>query len=179
LATVVLGCLAAPVRAGTISGNFDGNATLTPTGTPGIFSQSFTGDGEDSTFGSFTVTSNSTVDFSDPPSIVISNGELVLTFAGGTLLGVGTGTGTASGTGTATFSVDFMVTGGTGLFAGATGDVSVTGTITATSPTTESVSASYNGSLTLVPEPGPLAMFATIIAISAVAAIRGRPRWGS
>jgi hypothetical protein len=162
-----------------ITGNFDGNATLTPTGTPGIFSQNFTGDGDDSRFGAFTVTSNSTVDFSDPPSIKISNGRLVLTFAEGTLLGTGTGTGTASGRGTATFSVDFTITGGTGLFQGATGDVAVTGTITATSATTETVSASYKGSLTLVPEPSSLATFGPIIALSAVAAIGSRRRSSS
>jgi hypothetical protein len=174
LTFVNLGCLVSQVRAGTIDGSFDGNATLTPTGTPGIYSQSFTGDGTDSRFGAFTVHSTSTVDFSDPPSIAISNGQLVQTFGQGKLFGTGSGDGTASGHGTATFSVDFVVTGGTGLFMGATGDVVVTGTITSTGPTTETVNASYKGSLTLVPEPGSFAIFGPVIIVFASASMR---RW--
>ena len=149
-----------PVRAGTLSGTFDGSSTLTPTGTQGVYSQTFTGDGDDTTYGAFTPSSLSSIDFSHPPNITISGGTFTETFAGGTLLGTGSGAGTASGQGTATFTLDYVITGGTGFFAGATGEITLTGTITQTSPTTESISnGSYTGSFT-TPEPSSLALIA-------------------
>jgi LPXTG-motif cell wall-anchored protein len=151
---VALAGLAAPVQAEAISGTFEGDATLTPTGTTGIYTQNFTGDGDDTTFGAFTPTSQSTIDFSSPPNIAISAGTFLETFTNGTLFGTSSGSGTASGKGTATFTIDVVFTGGTGLFTGYTGEATLTGTITQTSPTTESISnGSYNGSLTAVPEP--------------------------
>ncbi len=158
---VSLGCLAVPLHAGVITGTFDGNSTLTPTSTPGVFTQNFTGDGDDTTFGSFTPSSQSNIDFSNPPHIVISDGMLLETFTDGTLVGTGSGTGTASGHGTATFTSFFTITGGTGIFTGNAGDVTITGTITQTSPTTESIDASYKGSLTAVPEPSSLVLLTT------------------
>lgn len=102
--------------------------------------------------------STSTVDFSNPPNIVISDGSFTETFANGTLLGTSSGSGTANGKGTASVTLDFVIPGGTGYFAGATGDVSVSGTITSTSATTESFSGSYTGSLANVPEPSSLVL---------------------
>jgi hypothetical protein len=157
----VLWSVAVPVQAGSISGTFDGDATLTPTGTPGIYTQNFTGDGDDTTYGSFTPTSQSTIDFSNPPHILISDGMLSDAFAGGTLFGTDSGSGTASGTGTATFTIDFAITGGTGIFAGATGEATLAGTITQTSPTTETISnGSYTGSISTSPEPSTLILLA-------------------
>ena len=139
---------------------------MTPTGTPGVFTQSFTGDGHDTTFGGFTPTSQSTVDFSHPPNILISGGTFLETFVGGTLFGTSTGSGTASGTGTATFAADFVFTGGTGIFVGATGSAHITGTITVTSPTTEAISdAHYTGTLDAVPEPSTMTLFAAGLAV--------------
>jgi hypothetical protein len=156
----MLGGIVMPVRAGTLSGTFDGSSTLTTTGTPGVYSQTFSGDGDDSTYGAFTPSSLSTIDFSHPPNIIISDVTFTETFAQGTLLGTGSGTGTANGQGTATFSLDYVITGGTGFFAGATGEVTLTGTITQTSPTTESISnGSYTGSFT-TPEPSSLVLLA-------------------
>jgi hypothetical protein len=55
-----------------------------------------------------------------------------------------------------------VFTGGTGIFAGATGDAAVTGTITSTSATTESISGTYTGNLTAAtPIPAALPLFAT------------------
>ncbi len=160
VALVVLVGIVMPVRAGTLSGTFDGSSTLTPTGTPGVYSQSFTGDGDDTTCGALTPNSQSTIDFSHPPNITISDGTFTETFAQGTLLGTGSGTGTASGQGTATFTLDYVITGGTGFFAGATGEITLTGAITQTGPTTESISnGSYVGSFT-TPEPSSLALIA-------------------
>jgi PEP-CTERM motif-containing protein len=158
---VMMGCLPALVHADSFSGTLSGNSTLTPTGTPGVFVQDFTGTGSDTVFGAFTVTSQSTIDFSAPPTIVISSGSFVEDLSGGTLFGTSSGSGTASGKGTATFTLDFVITGGTGSFAGDTGDATVTGTITMTSPTTESITGSYTGSLTPVtttPEPSSVAL---------------------
>jgi hypothetical protein len=99
----------------------------------------------------------STIDFSSPPNILITAGTLSETFLHGTLLGTASGSGTASGHGTATVTIDYVITGGTGLFAGATGEATLTATITSTSPTTESISnGTYVGSLTLVPDPALL-----------------------
>lgn len=162
---LALGCIAMPVHADVIAGTFDGTATLTPTGTPGIFIQNFTGDGDDTTLGSFTPTGSSTADFSNPPNIFLSDGALSLAFAGGTLVGTSSGSGKGNGSGSATFTIDFVITGGTGLFVGDTGEATLTGTITQTGPTTEAISnGSYTGTLTTVPEPSTLALLVAALA---------------
>ena len=162
VALVALSGLAARAEAGAIaiSGTFDGDATLTPTGMPGIYTQSFTGDGDDTMFGAFTPTSQSTIDFSKPPNILISDGMFTETFAKGALFGTSSGAGTGNGSGTATFTIDVVITGGNGIFAGYTGAATLMGTITQTSPTTESISnGSYTGALN-TPEPATMVLFA-------------------
>jgi hypothetical protein len=159
IALVVIGGLAVPVHATSISGTLSGDSTLTPTAEPGVFVQNFTGDGDDTIFGSFTAQSDSTIDFSHPPTIVISSGSFLETFLQGTLFGTSSGSGTASGHGTATVTMDLVFTGGTGLFAGATGEATARETITSTSATTDSISGSYVGSLATVPEPNYLPLF--------------------
>jgi hypothetical protein len=150
--------LVVPAYAGSLSGTFDGNATLTPTTTPGVFIQNFTGDGTDDTYGAFDVTSMSTVDFSNPPNIVFTNGMLSEEFDGGTLFGTGSGTGMANGHGMATFMIDFVITGGTGKFLGDHGSAMITGDITQTGPLTEAISnASYTGTL-VTPEPSSIGL---------------------
>jgi hypothetical protein len=159
---IVLGCLIISAQAGRISGTFDGTSTLTPTGTPGIFTQNFSGDGKDAALGSFTASSVSTVDFSNPPNIVIKNGMISLVFSDGELDGkTSSGTGMGNGQGMATFTADFVITGGTGIFANDIGEAKVTGTITTTGPATEAISASYTGSLTTVPEPSTVLLLAS------------------
>jgi len=175
VALVVMVCLIMPARAGSLSGTFDGDSTLTPV-SPGIYVQNFTGDGDDVIYGSFTPQSQSTIDFSHPPQILISDGMLLMTFSKGTLFGTGSGSGTGNGNGTATFTVDFVITGGTGSFAEALGEVTLTGMITQTSPTTESVSdGSYVGSFS-IPEPSSLALLAPAVAVGAVVLARQRRR---
>jgi hypothetical protein len=161
---VVVSGIAISAKAGAISGTFDGVATITPTGTPGILTQTFSGDGDDTTYGSFTPTSTSTVDFSDPPKIVITNGMISLVFGSGELDGTSSGTGMGNGSGMATFTADFIITGGTGIFANDVGKVTVTGTLKTTSPTTEAVTASYTGSLSTVPEPSSVLLVAAALA---------------
>ena len=137
--------------------------TLTTDPNPGVFIQAYTGDGSDATFGAFTVQSSSIVDFSHPPALLVENGMFTETFAEGMLFGTSSGTGTTSGMGTGTATVDVVYTGGTGLFADATGEATVLQTIRSTGPTTASGSATYAGTLVLVPEPGSLALLATAV----------------
>jgi hypothetical protein len=160
MALVVMAGFALPVQASTISisGTLTGDSTLTPTGTPGIFAQNFSGDGDDATFGSFTALSQSNVDFSHPPSIVVSDGSFTETFAKGTLFGTSSGDGTADGKGGATVTLDLVFTGGTGIFAGITGEGTATETITRTGATTESVSGTYSATLTTTPLPSTWVM---------------------
>jgi hypothetical protein len=160
LASFVTSSLANTIN---ISGTFDGDSTFTPTANTGVYAQSFSGEGEDTTYGSFTSSSQSTIDFSSPPTIAISDGMFLEKFSEGTLFGVSSGNGTASGLGTATVTLDFIFKGGTGLFAGDTGEITVTETITRTSPTAATISnGSYTGTLiTATPLPAALPLFAT------------------
>jgi len=175
VALVGLAALAMPARAGSLKGTFDGDATITPTGTPGVYIQNFTGDGDDVTYGSFTPSSTSTIDFSSPPKIRITNGMLLENFANGSLFGTSSGSGMGNGMGVATFTIDFVITGGTGFFANVTGgEVTLNGTITQTSPTTEAISnGSYVGSFS-VPEPSSLTLLAPAAALAAVVTFRRR-----
>jgi len=149
--------LAGPALAQSITGSFDGVGTLTPTMTTGIYIDNFVGDGTDDTYGAFDATSMSTVDFSNPPLILITNGVLSEVFMNGTLFGTGSGSGTANGHGMATFMIDFVITGGTGVFEHLHGDAMITGTITQTGPLTEAVDATYTGTL-VTPEPSSLSL---------------------
>lgn len=160
IALIVAGVFGGSAHAGAISGTLGGDSTLIPTGTPGVFTQDYTGDGTDTTFGPFSVASSSTIDFSHPPTIVVSNGRFTETFSAGQLFGTSSGNGTASGTGTATATVDVVFTGGTGLFASATGDGTILQTLVSTGPTTTSGMATYTGDLLLIPEPSSLALLA-------------------
>ena len=158
---LVLIASVAPVHASTISlsGTLAGDSTITPSGTPGVYVQNFTDDGIDVTYGIFTAQSHSTVDFSNPPKILISDGAFTEVFAQGNLFGTSSGDGSASGQGTATVTLDLVFTGGTGLFAGFTGEGTATESITRNSPTTESLTGNYTGELTsAVPEPSTWAM---------------------
>ncbi len=149
--------LIVPAQAGSLLGTFDGVGTLTPTNTPGVFIQNFVGDGTDATFGAFNATSQSTVDFTNPPNIVITNAMLTDVFAGGTFFGTGSGSGLANGQGSATFTSNFIITGGTGIFEHETGTVTITGTITQTGQLTEAIDASYTGNIG-TPEPSSMSL---------------------
>jgi len=145
---------ATPVHASTISGTYSGNSVLTPTGPTSVFAQSFSGVGNDTTYGSFDLVDQSTLDLSNLPSTVVTDVNYTITFAGGTLFGSGSGSGTATGPNTATATLTLTIAGGTGLFVGDTGEVTATETDTFTGPTTLSVTdGSYSGTISPSPEP--------------------------
>jgi hypothetical protein len=109
------------------------------------------------------VPSSSIVDFSHPPALHVEEGTFAETVSEGMLFGTSSGTGTTSGMGTGTATVDVVYTGGTGLFTDATGEATVLQSIIGTGPTTASGSATFTGTLTLVPKPGSLALLATAV----------------
>ena len=170
---VALGGLVAPARAGSISGDISGDTVITPI-SPNIFFQSFSGEGDDTVLGSFAMQSQSTVDLSNPPDIIISNGRCSQTYSEGILFGISSGSGTTTGMGTGTFEIEIVFTGGTGLFAGATGEVTATGTELSTGPTTGTITGSYVGTLSSVPEPGGLALLIPPVAVGTVVLVRAR-----
>jgi hypothetical protein len=171
---LVMGGLVVPVQAGSLMGTFDGTATLTPTGTPGVYIQNFSGDGDDNTYGSFTPSSSSTIDFSNPPKVTVTDVMFSAVFSQGSLFGTGSGSGSGNGHGMATFTADIVFTGGTGLFLNATGSMTIKGKLTLTGPTTVVVSdGSYVGNFT-VPEPGSLGMLAPALVFGSIVVARGR-----
>jgi len=160
MALAAFSCAVAPVRASIISGTLNGASTLIATGNPGIYTQDFSGDGDDFTYGSFTPMGISIIDDSNPSAFTITHGGFLEAFSEGTLFGTDTRSETARGPGGETVTIDFVITGGTGLFAGATGEFDATVNVTAISPTTDSESGTYIGTLTLAtPEPGSLILF--------------------
>ena len=175
VALLAMGSLAVGVDGALISGTLSGDSTLSPTA-PGVYVQNYTGDGDDTRLGSFTSASTSNIDFSNPPAVTISDGMLTETFAQGTLFGTTSGSGTANGLGSATFTLDFVITGGTGFFTGDTGEASIVGTIMSTGPTAESITGSYTGSLAFVPEPSTLLLFAPAAVLVAITLIFRRRR---
>jgi hypothetical protein len=175
LVFVISGAMVTSTHAGSISGTLSGDATLTSTATPNVYVQNFSGEGDDTILGAFTAASTSTVDFSNPPNILITDGMITETFSQGTtLFGTSSGSGTANGHGSATVSIDFVITGGTGFLAGATGEITITATITSTSATTETITGTYSGTLSSVPEPGTLTLLGPAIAVGAFAVRRNR-----
>ena len=155
---LVLGFGADAVKADSIpvSGTLMSTATITPTGTLGVFDVNSTGSGTDSLSGAYTTTSMYIVTFTSPTTNIFS-GSFVNVFSQGTTFGTFTGSGTATGADTSTITEDGLTTGGTGIFAGITGKFTVTGTATQTGPTTNSFTGTYTGSIT-TPEPSSLAL---------------------
>jgi len=167
---VVVSAVAISAKAFPLLGTFDGVSTLTPTATPGIFTQSFSGDGVDKTYGSFTASSTSTVDFRAFPIFFITNGMNSLDFANGSLHGTGSGLGLVIGPGLGGFFTHITIAGGTGIFRDASGLVDVfgladvSGTITTTGPITAAVTGFDVGSWVPVPEPSTVLLVAAGLA---------------
>jgi hypothetical protein len=124
-----------------------------------VFIQNFMGDGTDTTYGAFDVTSTSTVDFSSPPTITIINEMLQEVFAAGSLFGTGSGSGMATATEPPRSRPTSSLPVGQGYLNVSHGTATIMGTITQTGPLTEVISnASYTGTLTSVPEPSSIGL---------------------
>lgn len=144
-----------------ISGTITATDLLTLTTPPNTFSGSSTGTGTDATSGMFTFSSTETATIIDPTDFLISNGMVQETFAGGTVFGTFTGSGTINTMTEATmFTENFVFTSGTGIFAGYTGQATLSGTgVFAVSGRS---AASYTGTFTTpVPEPSALVLLGT------------------
>lgn len=154
-ALVLIGGLAVTAQADSIptSGTLTGTTTLTATSNPAVFDSSFTGSGVDSVSGAFTTTNMGTITFTSLTTF-ISSGTFEDVLAGGTLFGTFSTMGTVTATGSNATALD-LFTGGTGIFAGDTGEVTVTGTGTGT--TTSAFTGTYAGFIT-TPEPSSLAL---------------------
>lgn len=154
IALLIVGALALTAQADTItsSGPLAGTSTLTATSNPAVFDSSFIGSGTDSLFGPFTTTNMATLNFTSLTTFT-SNGTFVNVLAGGTVFGTFTGSGTVSGDTTA-ITINTVLTGGTGMFAGDRGKSTITGISTTTSPTMSSFTGTFTTSITTVPEPG-------------------------
>jgi len=156
-ALVMMGGLAVPVQADSTptSGTLQGNSTLTSTGDlcGCVFDSNFIGSGVDTVSGSFTA-SNMGIDIFSSSTSFTSSGTFIDVFAGGTVFGTFTESGTVSGDTTAV-TIDTVTTGGTGVFAGDTGEGIVTGTNTSTN--TPMFNGTYTGFIT-TPEPSSLAL---------------------
>jgi hypothetical protein len=156
VALVVMGALAVPVQADTtaVSGTLTGTSTLTPTGTLGVYDETFTGSGVDSVSGPYTTTNTSTITFSNPTTFT-SVGMFIDVLAGGTLFGTFTSKGNITGVDTSTITFD-TVMGGTGAFAGDTGKITVIGTNTPSD--TPPFNGNYTGFIVTAPEPSSVAL---------------------
>ncbi|HLK60624.1 MAG TPA: hypothetical protein VKU00_28940 [Chthonomonadaceae bacterium] len=142
-----------------LSGSGSGDGTITPL-SGGLLHLSFNLDGTDNLFGSFVGEAGFTVDLSNPANVLIENGTFQDTFAGGTLFGTVTGSGHVVSPGVVDLMDHDVITGGTGIFAGATGDIFTTASVDRTSPTTFTGNVDYTGDLVLTPEPCSLGLLA-------------------
>ena len=151
-ALVMMGGLAVSAQADSVavSGNVTGTTTLTDTSNPAVFDASFTGSGVDAMSGPFTATNTSMFTFTSLTTFTES-GTWTDVFAGGTVFGTFSGMGSTATGGVITLFN--LITGGTGAFAGETGETTVTGTTTSTGV----FSGTYTGFVT-TPEPSSLAL---------------------
>jgi hypothetical protein len=157
IALMIMGAFAARVQADSTNSNgtLTGTSTITATANPClcVFDSSFTGSGVDSVSGSFTTTNMGPLIFSSL-TMFTSSGTFEDVLAGGTLFGTFTGSGTVDGT----VTTHSLFTGGTGMFAGDTGESTITSICTTTSPTTSSCTGKFATSITTAPEPTSLVL---------------------
>jgi len=158
-------CLMLPgaLRADTISGTISAANVQVLTTPPNIYSGTSTGTGNDTTFGVFNFSSAWTTTLTNPTNFLVSNGTFLETYATGTVSGIFTGSGTVdTSTEVTTFTENFVLASGTGIFAGETGQATLTGT--GTFALNGSSTGTYTGSfaqVSAVPEPSTLVLLST------------------
>ena len=129
-----------------------------------------------SNFGNFTSIQSHCI--TPPLPAPFNNGEFTWTFANGntligTYFGALTGTFIPGATNVLNDTEIYTVTGGTGLFTGATGNILGTGTVTFFPDRFPLSNATLNGTINTTPEPTTLALLGTgLIAV----ALKGRKR---
>ena len=126
---------------------FTGQAMFTPTSTPGVFVNTFAGEGLASHLGRVEVSVTEIIDLTSPSGAVVQrDGRMTMNAANGDALRwsySGAGTSPDAG-GDLTFSGTYTVTGGTGRFADASGRGTYTG---AGNVVTGKASVSYTGTV--------------------------------
>jgi len=80
--------------------------------------------------------------------------------------------------GTTTNTFEYVITGGTGLYAGATGRLQVNGVVRFNPDGTTGNTFTYNGSFSTVPEPSTVLLVAAGL-LGGAASVRNRRRAGS
>ena len=152
---IALAALVLPVQASTISisGNYTGTVinNLTFVDPDFVGTQTVSGTGNLAPFGSYTFTASNDATFFHPTFVsnTLTNGIFTDTFGGGTLFGTYTGHGISNGSNT-TETLNYVFTGGTGVFLGDTGSSHGTAIII---NGTGAISYSGMGSLTTTPIP--------------------------
>jgi hypothetical protein len=173
---IALAALVLPVQASTISttGNYTGTVinNLTMVGLDFVGTQTVSGTGNISPLGSYSFTAgNDATFFGSTLTNTITNGTFTDIFGGGTLFGTYTGHGTSNATDT-TETLNYIVTGGTGVFLGYTGSSHGTANI----DNIGTISYTGMGTLTTTPIPSTWLMLLSGLVGLGFFAYRGSKR---